>query len=308
MKNHTVRQLVEGAALAAVFGVLFLITTYVPLLGSLTLWTLPVPFILMMVRNGPSSAFVMWGVTIVLGFLIAGIPSLIASLMFGLGGLTAGYLYYRHKSALAVLIGSSVAYVIGLVLVFISSVLLIGQNPADLAVEMLNQSIRQAESLSNILGQDSAQFEQIMQQVEVIRYLIPTALVMLGVAIALISQLISVPVLKRVGGFKPPVFKPIREWAFPKSFLWYYLVVTILMMVGLEEGSTAFVAAINVYSVLNALIFVQGLAVIYFFSHQKGWPLVVPILLTLLGFALTTFVVIIGIIDLGFELRRRMKS
>ncbi|WP_347548221.1 YybS family protein [Pseudalkalibacillus hwajinpoensis] len=308
MKNQTVKQLVEGAALAAVFAVLFLISTYVPLLGSITLWTLPLPFILMIVRNGPGSGFVMWGVTIVIGFLVAGIPSLIATLTFGIGGLTAGYLYYLRKSALAVLIGSSVAYVVSLVLVFVSSILLIGQNPADLAMEMLNQSIRQAEYFSNMLGQESNQFEMLREQISVIRYLIPTALVMLGVVIALISQLISVPVLKRVGGFQPPVFKPIREWAFPKSFLWYYLVVTILMMVGLEEGSTAFVAAINVYSILNALIFVQGLAVIYFFSHQRRWPIVVPILLTFLGFAMTTFVVIIGIIDLGFELRRRMKS
>ncbi len=308
MKNHTVKQLVEGAALAAVFAVLFLVTTYVPLLGSLTLWALPIPFILMIVRNGVGSGIVMWGVTIVLGFLIAGIPSLVASLTFGLGGLTAGYFYYLRKSALAVLISSSVAYVVSLVLVFIFSILLIGENPADLAVNMLTQSINQAESISSAIGQQSNQFDQLLEQVGMIRYLIPTALVLLGVAIALISQLISVPILKRVGGFKPPVFKPIREWAFPKSFLWYYLVVTILMMVGLEEGSIAFVAAINVYSILNALIFVQGLAVIYFFSHRRGWPIVVPILLTFLGFALTSIVVIIGIIDLGFELRRRMKS
>ncbi|MGA9289861.1 MAG: YybS family protein [Anaerobacillus sp.] len=308
MKNQTVKQLVEGAALAAVFAVLFLITIYVPLLGSLTLWALPIPFILMIVRNGMKSGLVMWAVTIVLGILTAGIPSLALTFTVGVGGITAGYLYYIRKSALAVLVGSGIAYVVGLLLAFVSSILVLGENPADLVINMMNQSFQQAESIYRSLGQDTSQFNQLKEQISLLRYLIPTGLVLMGVVIALISQLISVPILKRVGGFTPPVFKPIREWAFPKSFLWYYLVVTILMMVGLEEGSIAFVAAINVYSILNALIFVQGLAVIYFFSHQRGWPIVVPILLTFIGFALTSFIVIIGIIDLGFGLRRRMKS
>ncbi|WP_377887221.1 YybS family protein [Alkalihalobacillus sp. R86527] len=308
MKNQTVKQLVEGAALAAVFAVLFLITTFVPILGSITFWVLPIPFILIVVRNGIGSGFVMWGVSTVLGLIIAGFPSLIASFPFGVGGLTAGYLYAKRKSALAVLIGSGITYVITMLILFIGSIVLIGENPIDMSITMLNQSISQAESITEALGQDTKQFDQLFEQIEVIRYLVPTVLVILGVMMALISQLISIPVLKRVGGFQPPVFKPIREWAFPKSFLWYYLVVTILMMVGLEEGSAAYVASINVYSVLNALIFVQGLAVIYFYSHKKGWPIAVPILLTFLGFALTSLVVIIGIIDLGFELRRRMKS
>ncbi|PFG15432.1 YybS family protein [Bacillus sp. es.036] len=308
MKNQGVRQLVEGAALAAVFAVLFLITIYVPLLGSLTLWALPIPFILMVVRNGMKSGLVMWAVTIVLGVLTAGLPSLVMTFTVGLGGITAGYLYAIRKSALAVLVGSGLAYVVGLVLAFVSSILVIGQNPADLVVEMMNQSFQQAESIYDSLGLDTSQFNQLKEQISLLRYLIPTGLVLMGVVIALISQLLSIPILRRVGNFQPPVFQPIREWAFPKSFLWYYLVVTIVMMVGLEEGSAVFVAAINVYSILNALIFVQGLAVIYFFSHRKGWPIVVPILLTFLGFALTSFVVIIGIIDLGFELRRRMKS
>ncbi|MGB8001606.1 MAG: YybS family protein [Anaerobacillus sp.] len=308
MKNQTVKQLVEGAALAAVFAVLFLITIYVPLLGSLTLWALPIPFILMIVRNGMKSGLVMWAVTIVLGILTAGIPSLALTFTVGVGGITAGYLYYIRKSAIAVLVGSGIAYVVGLLLAFVSSILVLGQNPADLVIDMMNQSFQQAESIYRSLGQDTSQFNELKEQISLLRYLIPTGLVLMGVVIALISQLISVPILKRVGGFTPPVFNPIREWAFPKSFLWYYLVVTILMMVGLEEGSIAFVAAINVYSILNALIFVQGLAVIYFFSHQRGWPIVVPILLTFIGFALTSFIVIIGIIDLGFGLRRRMKS
>ncbi len=308
MKNRAVVPLVEGAALAAVFAVLFLVTMYVPVVGVITLWALPVPFILMVVRNGLKSGLVMWAVTIVIGVLTAGIPSFAFTLVFSLGGLTAGYLYYLRKSALAVLLGSTIAYVVGLVIIFISSILLIGQNPADLSMEMMNQSFQQAESMAKALGGNSDQIAQAREQISLIRYLIPTVLVLMGAVIALISQLISVPILKRVGNFHPPVFPPIREWSFPKSFLWYYLVVTIVMMVGLEEGSAVFVASINVYLILNALIFVQGLAVIYFFSHQKGWPIVVPILLTVLGFALTSFIVIIGIIDLGFELRRRMKS
>ena len=43
MKNQAVKQLVEGAALAAVFAVLFLITIYVPLAWSLTLWASAYP-------------------------------------------------------------------------------------------------------------------------------------------------------------------------------------------------------------------------------------------------------------------------
>ncbi|MFP3491081.1 DUF2232 domain-containing protein, partial [Staphylococcus sp. SIMBA_130] len=72
---------------------------------------------------------------------------------------------------------------------------------------MMNQSFQEAESIYRSLGLDTSQFNQLKEQISLLRYLIPTGLVLMGVVIALISQLLSIPILRRVGNFQPPVFQ-----------------------------------------------------------------------------------------------------
>ncbi|TLS35151.1 YybS family protein [Pseudalkalibacillus caeni] len=308
MRNDRLRQLTEGAVLAAIYAVFLVITLYIPVLGTLTLWLLPLPFILMVVRRGINSGIFLWFVTLALTMIVGGIISLPGTIMFGTGGLVTGYLYSKRKPAFLILLGGSLTYIANVVVVFIASVLFFDINPLNEGQKLMEESIRQAASISKMLGQNNTeQMNMMLDMTRLIQYLAPTFFVLMGIVLALISQIIATAVLRRFR-FQPPEWKPFREWTFPKSFLWYYLGVTILMMAGLEEGSMVYIATINLYYLLQVFIAVQGLAVIFYFSYAKNWPKIVPVILSVFALIFVSLVVILGIIDLGFNLRKRMKT
>lgn len=56
MKNT--KFITEGAALLAIYAMLLLISMYVPILGAVVTFALPLPFILLTIRYKLSSAFV----------------------------------------------------------------------------------------------------------------------------------------------------------------------------------------------------------------------------------------------------------
>ncbi len=58
MKNT--KFITEGAALLAIYAMLLLISMYVPILGAVVTFALPLPFILLTIRYKLSSAFVIF--------------------------------------------------------------------------------------------------------------------------------------------------------------------------------------------------------------------------------------------------------
>jgi uncharacterized protein YybS (DUF2232 family) len=82
------------------------------------------------------------------------------------------------------------------------------------------------------------------------------------------------------------------------------------MMAGgtIEESSLAMVA-LNVVVLLEWVMAIQGFAFIFFYFHQKKKRRIVPILITIFSILIPPVLYIVrllGIIDLGFDLRSRI--
>lgn len=307
--------LTEGAMAAAIFAALMLMSVYLPLISIISLWFLPLPFIIFTIRNGIKPGFVLWGVAFLLTLIIAGLIGVPWALLFGSGGLVVGWLYRQRRPAFAVLLGGSLVYTCSIIVIYVLSIAVLEINLITDSIEMLQQSIERAEAFFSSLGQDVGnQFDQLKQAVDILHYLAPSLLVTAGISFALITQLISAPVLRRIRlGNYVQRWIPFREWRFPRSVLWYYLIALLLSLFGgFEQGSILYIVLLNLFLVLEAVMVIQGFSFVFYFCHAKKMNKSIPIIIVVFSLLLSRFFLyiirILGIIDLGFDLRKRVRS
>jgi uncharacterized protein YybS (DUF2232 family) len=242
--------------------------------------------------------------------LIGGLYALPLMIVSASVGVVLGLLYQKKKTFFAILLGGSLTYLINFVLFYITSIMFFSLDPMDIVKESFNQSLNLTEQFSKYLGQDpTTQIKQLEEALQMIIYVIPTALVIASCLFALITQVVTNAVLKRFK-YEVPNWVPFREWTLPKSFIWYYLGTILLMMTKPEVGSGLYIAVWNLFFILEFTLFIQGISFIFFYFWKKGKSRAIPILITIFSILIPILlyaVRFLGIIDLGFNLRKRMK-
>ncbi|MDX8346060.1 YybS family protein [Rossellomorea sp. YZS02] len=300
------RVLTEGALMLAIFTVLMLLSLYVPLIGTLAFFVLPLPLILF------SSKYSLWNSMVVLigslglSFLFGGLLALPVAFMVATTGVVIGWCVKAKVDKMRLFMAASLTLVLNIVIGFVVSILFLGVNIIE---DSLKESKAAYYSLFESLGQepDKKLVDSLESSIDLVQTLMPTLFVGISVVLALLFIVINFPIMKRLGR-DVPVFKPFREWKLPKSILWYYLITLVLSMIlQPEKGTYAYTALINVLYVLQSLMAVQGLSFIYFFAHVKGWSKGILVLITIISIPLLYLVRILGIIDLGFDLRQRLQ-
>ncbi|WP_102348082.1 YybS family protein [Bacillus sp. Marseille-P3661] len=307
---NQIRAITEGSILIALYSIFLLAVLYLPLLGTFFIFALPLPFIIYVVRHSLKKAFLILIVALFITYIIGTVASLPMTFMFGTTGMVMGYIYSLKKGAFPILIGGTLSYIFNLILVFIVTVLIFDINFIEDTKKMLTESIKTAESILSATGQPNGQTQLLYESIEMVSYMIPSAIVITSIVLAFVTQLIANRVLKRLK-FDLKAFPPLRDWQFPKSLLWYYLIVTLLFMIGIEEGTTLFMIVMNLFMVLELFMMLQGFVLIYYFCHMKGYSVGIPITIMIISFLipfLLSIIRILGIIDLGFDLRKRMKN
>ena len=91
------RFITEGAALLAIYVMLLFISMYVPILGTVVTFALPLPFILLTIRYKLSNAFVILRLHFNYCFVSQPI-GLVKTVVFGLMGIVLGYMYKTKKA------------------------------------------------------------------------------------------------------------------------------------------------------------------------------------------------------------------
>ncbi|MCA1061106.1 YybS family protein [Rossellomorea aquimaris] len=300
------RVLTEGALMLAIFTVLMLLSLYVPFIGTLAFFVLPLPLILF------SSKYSLWNSIYVLigslglSFLFGGLVALPVAFMVATTGVVIGWCVKAKVGKMRLFFAASLTLVLNIVIGFVVSIQFFGVNMIE---DSLKESKAAYSSIFETLGQepDKKLIDSLERSIDLVQTLIPTLFVGISVVLALLFIVINFPIMKRLGR-EVPVFKPFRDWKLPKSILWYYLLTLVLSMIlQPEKGTYAYTALINVLYVLQTLMAVQGLSFLYFFAHVKGWSKGILVLLTIISIPLLYLVRILGIIDLGFDLRQRLQ-
>ncbi|TYS69437.1 DUF2232 domain-containing protein [Sutcliffiella horikoshii] len=305
------KHITEGAALLGIYVLLLLMTLFIPIIGLVTFLALVVPFVIYTARNGWKSGIWLIVVAGVLSVVIGSPVALTFSIPASTVGLAMGHLIQKNASRYAILGAATGVFLLNYILAYVVAIVLFNIDFIEVLQEMIRESMRASEAIATSLGQENAKeaLEVFENALGYTTYLLPTMLVLTSFVHAFFSQLITVFILKRLK-MKVSPFPPFRELVLPKSLLWYYLIVLILSLMAPEEGTTLFMVVLNLSFILMLLMTVQGFSFIFFFCHLKKISKAIPITLVILSFLITPLVYIIrmiGIIDIGFQLRERIQ-
>lgn len=308
MQNQQTRQLTQGAMMAAVFTVLLAISIYVPLLQIVSSLFLALPVAWYSAKYGGKASALFSAVCLVLTFIVGGILALPLALIHIPLGLVIGLSIFSRKSKLFMFMGASMVLLISLVLQYVASIALLGINVLEELLTAMKESFQQTGALMEKFGTLPENYNENMSQLLLtMETLMPTALV-LGVFISTwLIILLLLPVLKRLGT-EVPVFPPFREMKLPKSVLWYYLIVIVVSVFSeFQPGTMSYMILMNATAMLQFLLFLQGISFYHFYIKQEGWPKWVTVIVTILALPLQSFTSIVGIVDLGFDIRGWVK-
>lgn len=308
------RKLTEGAVLLAVFSVLLLLTIYIPAIGIILNFFLPLPFMLFAAKNNWKSIAVFVVASFLISFIAGNVAGISLALPYGLTGAVMGWLLQRDRSRTAILISGSLVFLVSIVLQYVVSVAFFHFNIIDEMLKVMRSSIHTfSELLQNFNQQEDKQkiLDQLDKGLDLFKILVPSMFVMTSFITTFIIQLLSLPMLKKFG-IKIENWKPFREISLPRSLIWYYLAVLLADMVFQPQAGTYWNAAlINLIYILQMFMTFQGLTFIFWFFHQRGDSQTVSVVLLVFTFMLPILlyvVGILGIIDLGFGLRERLRK
>lgn len=309
MKNT--KFITEGAALLAIYAMLLLISMYVPILGAVVTFALPLPFILLTIRYRLSNAFVIFTAALFITVIVSQPMNLVKTTMFGLIGIVLGYMYKKRKRPVEILMAGTLAYLIGIMLIYVASIKFFNIDLMKQMQNMFNESMAQSEKIVNAAGMpiSKEQKELFSQFNDVLQTLFPSLLVMVSVCLSWITVMISGSVLRKLKHdvIPWPKFKDIQ---LPKSIVWYYVIFILLStFIKVEPTSYLHMVFSNLYVIFALLLVLQGLTFIAFIAHSKGFTKGVPIISFIVCMfipMLFPLVTILGIIDLGISLRSKI--
>ncbi|EEK42033.1 hypothetical protein bcere0001_50980 [Bacillus cereus m1293] len=301
----------EGAALLAIYAMLLLISMYVPILGTVVTFALPLPFILLTIKYKISNAFVIFTAALFITVIVSQPMNLVKTTMFGLIGIVLGHMYKKQKKPVEILMAGTLAYLIGIMLIYVASIKFFNIDLMKQMQNMFNESMAQSEKIVTAAGMpiSKEQKELFAQFNDVLQTLFPSLLVMVSVCFSWITVMISGSVLRKLKHdvIPWPKFKDIQ---LPKSIVWYYVVFILLStFIKVEPTSYLHMVFSNLYVIFALLLVLQGLTFIAFLAHSKGFTKGVPIISFIACMfipMLFPLVTILGIIDLGISLRSKI--
>ncbi|WP_227395034.1 YybS family protein [Jeotgalibacillus aurantiacus] len=309
MDRQSTLRLTEGAILTAFFAVLLLITVYVPVISIITAFFLILPFLIYSAKYSINASLIMVGAAIGVSAIIGGIFSIPAAVAYGTTGIAMGWMVQQKKSKLTILLISSLVFLVNVVVQYAISIVVFEINVIEEFFTIMTESFNQSVTMFNNAGVDTEQVQEVWSQnMMMIELLLPTLLVFSVAVLMWITIAVNFPIAKRLK-VDVPVFTPFRELTLPKSVIWYYLIVLLTALIGAPEEGTMFAyAIINLQIALELLMILQGLSFIQFYGHHKNWSKGLMVLVTILGILINPLTRILGIIDLGFDLRKRMSG
>lgn len=309
MPNEQTKRLTMGAMMIAIFTILLAISFYVPILNIVTSFFIALPIIWYSIKFDRNAAILVTVVSMGMSFFVGGLLALPLAFIHAPLGLVIGDSIRRKKSKLYLFIAAGMMFLFTTVVQYLVAVLLLGINPIEEFLVMVRESYEQSGNMLERYGALPEGYDKLVAEtLSMFEIVLPSIIIIAVFVSALIIIILNLPVLKRLG-VDVPKFPPFREMRLPKAVLWYYLVVLIVsLFVELEKGTFAFMVFANATIVLRGLLFLQGISLIHFYIYEQKWPKWAVIVATILAFPLQSFVLLLGVIDLGFNIRSFMKD
>ena len=301
----------EGGLWLFAYVVVLLVTVLIPVLNVLSLFFLPLPFLVFTVRRGWKPGVILCLVALFLSLFLFFIVSFPLTVSAALTGLLIGTAVLQKVSAYETWARGTLGYVSGLVVLFL---FIQGGTGIDI-VSNLNQAVDESIVQSQELLQNfditipEEDVNLIREELAMLLNLLPVILVAVAMFLALVTQWLGYKLLNKLDGLKLR-FPPFRNYRLPIVVIWIYFIAVLFSWISSDPESSFYIGVINVLNLAGLLIALQGFSFLLFYAHEKKLSravLIISILIVILFPFMGLYLLrILGIIDLGFSLRDRL--
>lgn len=296
--------------------VLALMSVYLPFIGFLLILLWPLPLLVLVVRHG-----MCWGIFaalaagVLMGLIVEPLLALRLVVAFAPAGLLLGWAFTKRLSAVQSFLLTNMASFAGMVAAMGLWLFVMGVNPLTEQVNPLQSSVDTTLQLYEGMGMSEEALtksrEDIAQGLQMLNYLFPLVLIMMGMIYGSVAYIAGCKVLKRLG-HDVPQLPPVHEWHLPQAFLYLFG----FALVGLYWGGTRQIMWLYQISLnANALAImaglVQGLVLLHcLFRHFRVslFLRIVFYVFILMNPFLGQVVAMTGLIDMIFDYRQRFSA
>ncbi|WP_163538791.1 DUF2232 domain-containing protein [Gracilibacillus sp. YIM 98692] len=292
---------------------LLLLAIFVPLLQLIVLFLLPLPVIFLVVQYDKKLASIGLGFLVLLSLFLYPIIAFPLTFLAMISGIMIGFSLKKKQHAYETWAKGSAGYLIGFAFIYVFVETVLNFSIQDSFIQTMDESLAMTEELFLSVGIDyfsdddlKILREQMMQMLQ----LLPVILVVISMVLSFFTQWLSYKWWNKFMD-QSLYFPPFRQFQLPKIMLWIYLIILLLSFIGIgEKGDYISIAIFNISHLLGVLLMLQGLSFIFYYSYVKKGSKALPIIsiLIIVFFPIIGLYLarILGIIDLGFELKKRI--
>ncbi|HLQ96456.1 MAG TPA: YybS family protein [Pseudogracilibacillus sp.] len=308
------KKITEGAMLTAVYIILLLIIVFVPIIQIIGIFLLPVPFIMYTSKHGFTAGILMLIIASILAMILATLVTLPLTLLAGIGGIAVGSGMYSEKNAYETWAQGTLGHIAGFVVVLFLIQVVFQINlfqELDTALNESMDTIRSIIGQVNITDDVEKPLELVEEQMQLMKEMVPVGIAILSIIMAFIGQWLTYKIINRVER-KQFAFPAFKNLDFPIAVIWIFFLAIILSIMDLDPDGILFTVVLNIEALCVFLLVIQGFSFIFFYMDLKkihqAVPITIVILSLFLPFIFMFIVRIIGIIDLGFRLKQRLRQ
>lgn len=306
-------KITDGALLTTIYIVLLMMVIFVPIIGSVGVIALPIPFIVYATRYSYQPAIVMFFVALILSLLFATIVSLPLTILAGVGGIVMGTSLYRKRKPYEVWSQGTIGFILAMIAIVILMQIAFNINIYQETETIVEEYMKMSRSIFeqfNLNEQQMEQFSLIEEQMRTIPDLIPSSIVLSSIFLALGSLWSSFKMMNRIENRKL-AFPPFSQFSLPRFIIWIYLIFLIALFFT-QPNTIMSVVVNNAIIILMLLVVIQGLSFVFFYGKHKNFNhAVLVVTVIIFAFLIPSLFMIgtqfLGIIDLTMNMKERIE-
>jgi len=304
MPNNQTQKITHGAMMIAIFAILIALAYYVPIISVVATLFAPLPLAWYSAKYDRASSVILGVLGCIITFFFGGFIILPFSMIFAVCGVVMGDVLRTKKSKAYLFMATGLALLITFAIQYVISVKLFNVDFIKESFQLMRDSYMESFQFAESLTGESAITEEALNLMfQNMEMAIPASVTIAVFFFAFLLISINLPILKRFG-ITVPKFSPFKDLRLPRTILWIYLIVlAVQLFVRPEIGTSLYVVILNFSLVLWVLLTIQGVSFLHFVLDAYRAPKFLKGLATVFAIPLYNFVMLIGILDLGFDIR-----
>lgn len=309
MPNSSTKKIAHGAMMIALFTVLIIISSYVPLINIVASVFAPLPLAWYAATYNRKSSLAVATVATFVPFLFGGLLMIPYALIFSAAGFAIGDAIRLKGSKVYLFMSTSITLLITFAIEYLISLKLFNVDFIHDSIEMMRESYEKALKMSTEMsGQEVMSLDSLNDAFDMLTTMIPAAVTIGAFLIAFVMISINLPVLRRLK-IDVPKFGSFKNMRLPRTVLLYYFIVLCVSLFWKPEtDSIAYMIILNASMVLWMLLVLQAISLLFFIFDAYRLPGFLKFIVVILAFPLYSFFIFIGILDLGFNIRSFIQS